>query len=64
MAKSFAVRRSVTFTLRQGRWASRKMNRLTVPLRRFDLMVDRADYTSWLGREDSNQSMHFIMHRF
>jgi hypothetical protein len=30
-AKSSIVRRSVTFTLRQGRCASRKINRLTVP---------------------------------
>jgi hypothetical protein len=32
-AKSTAARLSVTLTLRQDRWASRKMNRLAVPLR-------------------------------
>src|SRR3546814_3678085 len=31
-AKSAAVRRWATVTLRQGRWASRVTNRLTVPL--------------------------------
>src|SRR3546814_8363782 len=31
-AKSAAVRRWATVTLRQGRWASRATNRLTVPL--------------------------------
>ena len=34
-AKSSAVRRSVTLTLRQERWASTKTKRLTVPLRRY-----------------------------
>jgi hypothetical protein len=34
-AKSRAVRRSVTLTVRQGRWASRKTKTLAVPLRRY-----------------------------
>jgi len=38
-AKSAAVRRSVTLTLRQGRFASRKTNRLAVPLRRFAVVA-------------------------
>ena len=34
-AKSSAVRRSVTLTLRQEQWASTKTKRLTAPLRRY-----------------------------
>jgi hypothetical protein len=34
LGKVAAARLSVTLTLRQGRYASRKTNRLTVPLRR------------------------------
>src|SRR3984893_12013951 len=57
MAKSSAVRRSVTFTLRQGRWASRKMNRLTVPLRRYSQSKrSRCPGTAWIGCRTSPMS--------
>ena len=39
-AKSSAVRRSVTLTLRQERWASTKTKRLTAPLRQFRVVLD------------------------
>src|SRR5665811_724793 len=39
VAKSSAARRSVTFTLRQGRCTSRKMNRLAVPLRLYSVIA-------------------------
>src|SRR5215472_10077458 len=48
-AKSMAVRLSVTLTLRQGRCASRKTNRLTVPLRLYFIIV--APALAWLGRD-------------
>src|SRR5580704_4116792 len=48
-AKSTAVRLSVTFTLRQGRWTSTNTNRLAVPLRRYS----QSYRSSWhrLGRD-------------
>src|SRR4249920_3977330 len=44
-AKSTAVRLSVTFTLRQGRWTSTNTNRLAVPLRRYS----QSYRSSWPG---------------
>jgi hypothetical protein len=55
-AKSRAVRLSVTLTVRQGRCASRKTNRLAVPLRRYSLELaglgrdGLADLADQLGR--------------
>src|SRR5512135_3687025 len=38
-AKSIAARLLVTLTLRQGRWTSRKTNRLAVPLRLLEVVA-------------------------
>ena len=53
-AKSSAARRSVTFTLRQGRFTSRNTNRFAVPLRRYSQAPAKRTRELIAGRSSLN----------